>query len=93
MGRFRHAWPALDRGPSVAIGRSKRKVRTIGASLINGTREGWPRQQARTILPQLWEVGADLMNPIGIEERWGCGAIGHREALARSPGSAGEPLL
>ena len=38
-------------------------------------------------------IGADLVDPIGVEERWRCGAIGHREALARRPGSAGQPLF
>src|SRR5258708_11957256 len=81
-----------ERGSSVAIGRTQRKVRTIGTRLIDGAREGRPRQQARAIVPQSCEVGSDLVNPIGVEERWRGGAIGHREGLARRPGSPGQVL-
>jgi NADPH:quinone reductase len=41
-----------------------------GTCLVNSALEGLPRQQARTIAPQSWEIGADLVDPIGVEERW-----------------------
>ena len=52
LRRLQHAQPASNHGSSVAIGRTKWKVRTVGTCLVYGAREGRPRQQARTIVPR-----------------------------------------
>src|SRR5256885_9284259 len=71
--------------PLVAVGCAQRKERTERPRLIDGASERWPPHQPPAVGTQLGEFGADVMRPVGIEQRGRSGTVGQREFLARRP--------
>jgi hypothetical protein len=70
---------------SIAIGRTKRKVRAIRPRLVHGTRERGTAEEPRAVHAQFGQGFRYGMRPVCVKQR-GCGsAIGESEGVATCP--------